>query len=612
MRLLVPWIVLAVACHSARPAPPPGLRLGEVHRSIRTSSPAAQAAFDRGLVALYGFNYDEARYQFFTAWRADAQCAMCAWGVAMAGATNINDVDKQWAGSRAAAEAAAKLATTEVERALTSALLKRLAPSNHEMGMPPLPPADRDRFSIEYADAMRPIAQRFHDDDDVQIAFAEALLIALPRFVPWWDRGTSTSPYIEEARAAMEHVLARSPNSIGAIHYYIHITDQSPHVAKAAPYADKLGALAPDAGHLVHMPSHTYLSLGRYAEAEDVNIAAIAADKRYLPHMPGSQYEMFTMHPKDYLWYVVFWAGKRAHAIAQAAELAKDPMRAMPNPVGFGPTIYMAMIAARYGLWEEALKLPDSDGALTNIATRFARGLAHVAARNFDAAAAEVTAIRKAVDAANTPPGGAEPPPGPAGAASTPTTPATPTTAGTTSPAANPKPGAGAPTTPPHDGAHGHSPPAGSDQPAPMPGGPPPMPPALLERIRDTINADGESAAAQLEAAIAFARGDHEKAIERCQAAIDAEDELPNEGELTSFPLPARQRLGAYLLAAGRANEAAQAYREDLAKFPENGWSLFGLATALDAQKSPEAAAVWARFQKTWARADVKLTSSVF
>lgn len=605
MRLLVLAVVLVVACHSAKPASPtrPGLRLGTLHRPIRTTSAEAQARFDLGLVAMYGFNYDEARYQFHTALRADESCAMCAWGYAMSGAANINDVDKQWPGTRVAAERAAKLATTEVERALAEALLKRLAPASAEMGMP-APQAERYKLSVAYVDAMRAVAAEFSEDDDVQIAFAEALVIATPRFVPLWEDGKPTSPYVEEARGAIEGVLERSPQSIGAIHYYIHIADQSPHVAKAAPYADKLGALAPDAGHLVHMPSHTYLSLGRYAEAEDVNIAAIAADKRYLDRTPpGSQYEMFTMHPKDYLWYVVFWAGKRADAIAQATELAKDPMRAMPNPFGFGPSLFMALITARYGMWDEALKLPESDGAITNISTRFARGLAFVGKRRLFDAAAEVTAIRKAVAAATASLSGS-----PASEAPAPAPPPTGKPTATPRATPGPTPSAPSPTPTPAHGGHGPPPEAAAGG---GPGGPP-MPPALIERVRETIVADGESAAAQLEAAIAFAKNDKEKAIERCQAAVEAEDDLPNEGELTSFPLPARQRLGAYLLSAGRAKDAERVYREDLVKFPENGWSLFGLATALDAQKSPEAAATWERFKKSWARADVKLTSSVF
>jgi cytochrome c-type biogenesis protein CcmH/NrfG len=71
--------------------------------------------------------------------------------------------------------------------------------------------------------------------------------------------------------------------------------------------------------------------------------------------------------------------------------------------------------------------------------------------------------------------------------------------------------------------------------------------------------------------------------------------------------LPLRQQLGHILLAAGRAKEAEQAYREDLVRYPNNGWSLHGLAESLKAQgRAKEAAAVEAKFRKAWSRADVK------
>jgi tetratricopeptide (TPR) repeat protein len=76
---------------------------------------------------------------------------------------------------------------------------------------------------------------------------------------------------------------------------------------------------------------------------------------------------------------------------------------------------------------------------------------------------------------------------------------------------------------------------------------------------------------------------------------------------------PIRQSLGAALLKAGKPAEAEAVYREDLKRFPENGWSLFGLAAALKAQgKSADAAAVQQRFSKAWSAADVKLTASRF
>ena len=559
-----------IACHSkpAVEAPGPGLRLGNVHRPIRTKVPAAQAAFDRGLAALYGFNYDEARFQFAAAMRADAGCAMCVWGYAMASGANINAPEKQWPGSRAAADRFDQLANEPVEKALAEALDARFAPKHREMM--PVPPAERETLNAAYAVAMRKIARAFPDDDDVQIAYAEALLIDTKRFMPLWDKaGQPTTPHAMEARAAIERVLARSPSSIGAIHYYIHITDMGPYAKLCEPYAEKLGALAPDAGHLVHMPSHTFLYLGRYADAEDVNRAAIAADRRYLDRAPpGMEYEMFTMHPEEYLVYVLFWSGQHAASRTQveALETNHPPM---PNPLGIGPGYIRALIAARYGRWDDALALPAPEGSLSAIGTHYAQGLALAAKGRLDEAAAKVGPIRAAI----------MPPPA-------------------------------APAPPPQPGEHGH----GHGDGATAPPGPPEMgpPPQFVQRMHEITTADAESAAAQLEAAIAFARGDKDRAIERAEAAVKAEDALSGEGELMSFPLPARQRLGAYYLAAGRAADAERVFREDLAAHAENGWSLFGLATALDAQKRPDAAGVWERFRVTWKRADTKLTAPVF
>ncbi|MBL9016275.1 MAG: hypothetical protein JNL83_18955 [Myxococcales bacterium] len=572
MRVLAVVVIAGlVACHGkpAVEAPGTGLRLGNVHRAIRTKVPAAQAAFDRGLAAMYGFNYDEARFQFAAAMRADASCAMCTWGFAMASGANINAPEKQAPGARDAADRFDELAVEPVEKALAEALDTRFLPKHVEMM--PAPAAERERVNAVYAEAMRAVARQFPGDDDVQIAYVEALLIDTKRFVPLWDKaGQPTTPHALEARAATERVLARSPQSIGAIHYYIHVTDMGPYAKLCEPYAEKLGALAPDAGHLVHMPAHTFLYLGRYADAEDVNRAAIAADRRYLDRTPpGTEYEMFTMHPAEYLVYVLLWSGQHAASLKQVDEIvANHPP--MPNPLGIGPGYIRALIAARYGRWDDALALPAPEGSLTTIGTHYAQGLALATKGKLDEAAAKVAPIRAAVP----------PPP--------------------------PRPAAPAPE-------HGH----GGDHATGAGANPPPMPelgppPELLARVREIVAADAESAAAQLEAAIAFARGDKDTAIERALAAVKAEDALTGEGELMSFPLPARQRLGAYYLAAGRAADAERVFREDLAAHAENGWSLFGLATALEAQKRPDAAGAWKRFEVTWKRADTKLATPVF
>jgi tetratricopeptide (TPR) repeat protein len=342
-------------------------------------------------------------------------------------------------------------------------------------------------------------------------------------------------------------VLARRPDHIGAIHFYIHVLDNSPNAVKAAPYADRIGALAPAAGHLVHMASHIYLQIGRYADAEDANVAALAADQRFLDSVPpGSEYEQFTTHPVHFLWYTLLFEGKRADAQHYSEHAGHKAMG--PFAASFSASL-RAITDARFGLWDDALALNADDSMPgASITSHFARGLALVAKGKLDEAAAEVAKIQAA-------------------------------------PAIKPK----------------------------LPEGmmPPPMSPDQEKREKAQGEAVAASAAGQLQAAIAMARGDRNGAIAACEAAVAAEDAMPREGEIKLLPIPARQRLGTLYLAAQRPADAERVYREDLARFPENGWSLFGLATALDAQHSAGAAATWERFRKAWARSDIKLTASV-
>jgi tetratricopeptide (TPR) repeat protein len=113
-----------------------------------------------------------------------------------------------------------------------------------------------------------------------------------------------------------------------------------------------------------------------------------------------------------------------------------------------------------------------------------------------------------------------------------------------------------------------------------------------------------------LEGEILIRDGKLDQGLAELRTAVDAEDALHYD-EPPGWILPVRHSLGANLMQAGRFAEAEQVYRDDLARLPENGWSLFGLARSLELQqKSDEAAAVEARFQKIWSGADVQLTSS--
>jgi tetratricopeptide (TPR) repeat protein len=119
-------------------------------------------------------------------------------------------------------------------------------------------------------------------------------------------------------------------------------------------------------------------------------------------------------------------------------------------------------------------------------------------------------------------------------------------------------------------------------------------------------------AADQLDGELAAAKGDTSDAIAALEAAVERQDGI-RYTEPPPWFMPTRQALGAVLLQAGRASEAEAVYREDLKHYPKNGWSLYGLAQALNAQGKRDEAA-WAEqgFDQAWKHADVKLAASRF
>lgn len=544
MRVMRFWVVFLAACaHLA--AIPTLPRMGHVHRTIATTSPVAQRHFDAGLALAYGFNYDEAAFEFEIALRVDPTCAMCWWGLGYVAGPNINDDGKQSPGAYPAAERAARFAARPVEKALTAALTKRLAANTMQY-------ATRPQLHHAYAEAMREVARQFPEDVDVLVLATEALMVDTPRG-PLWSKpdGRPSSANILEAQRLVEHALALAPDHIGAIHFYIHLLDDGPFQERTLPYADKLARLAPGAGHLIHMPSHVYLHLGRWADADDANQRAIAADRHYLESAPrGTQYDELANHPKDFLWYVLMWEGARKRTLELARQLATTPMSMMGADAGDSAGTYLPFTYIRFAMWDEALALPDPSGRASAVATHLARGLALVAKGKLADAAKEVAPIRDA----------------------------------------------GASRSIPREDA-------------------PPEAAAVFDeqKRRDEFRRlTAESAALQVTAAIAEARGDHAAAITALHTAVASEDKAPSLGEPPAWPLSARHRLGAVLLAAGQPREAADVYREDLRRHPHNGWALFGLATALDALHDPQAPATRREFEAAWARSDVKLRTSSF
>ena len=405
--LLVCATFLAVGCsappssHShgsmaGAPASTPPLfdNLGRYHRAITTTSPQAQAYFDQGLRLAYGFNHYEAQAAFREAARLDPTCAMCAWGIALTYGSNYNsptDVDRE-RGALAAVTQARTLAAaggTDRERALIEALAARHSAS---------PGADRAALDRAYADAMREVARRFPADLDAGTLFADALM----NLRPWslWTREGKPQPGTEEIVATLERVLAADPMHPGANHLYIHAVEASPDPRRAEAAADRLLRLMPGAGHLVHMPSHIYYRIGRYADATSVNVQAVAADRAYFAKSrPSPIYRMmYYPHNLDFVWQAASMEGRGAECVRAAREFAAEvPAEAvleMPDMETAPAAPLFAL--ARFARWDEVLAEPAPPERLRYVtgAWRYARGLALIGKGRRDEAARELGELR--------------------------------------------------------------------------------------------------------------------------------------------------------------------------------------------------------------------------
>lgn len=380
---------------SDKSGPPPLYdNLGDHHHAITTSSPEAQKYFDQGLRIVYGFNHDEATASFREAARLDPKCAMAYWGIAFSGGPNYNlEMDEPH--RKICLEAIGKAkelaaGASEAERAYIDALAIRFSDA---------PGADQKALNKLYADAMREVAKKYPDDLDAATLFADAMM----NLRPWdlWMKDGKPQPGTDEIIATLEGILKKKPDHPGAIHYYIHATEASLTPEKALPYADRLGALVPGAGHLVHMPSHTYIRTGRYKDAAEVNARAAEVDRKYIAARKAEGFYpmMYYSHNVHFLWAAASFEGCSATALEAArrvaAQMSPEMVKEMPMLEFVPPTPYFCLV--RFGKWDEMLKEPAPPEFMkfTTAMWHYARGLSFAGKGSLDDAAKELAETEK-------------------------------------------------------------------------------------------------------------------------------------------------------------------------------------------------------------------------
>jgi len=203
-----------------------------------------------------------------------------------------------------------------------------------------------------------------------------------------------------EIRARLEDVLKKDPNHPGALHFYIHLLEPTSEAYLAEPAADRLMPLVPGAGHLVHMASHIYQRVGRYADAAHSNELAIAADEDYITQCQAQGIYPMAYYPHNlhFLWFAATMQGRSRIAIASArktaAQVSDSALAALPLLAGFRVVPWYAL--TRFGKWDEMLAEPAPPPAnrFMTGTWAYARGLALLAKQRRDEAAKMLDTVR--------------------------------------------------------------------------------------------------------------------------------------------------------------------------------------------------------------------------
>jgi tetratricopeptide (TPR) repeat protein len=366
--------------------------LGNLHFPISTKNERAQAFFDQGLKLSYAFNHAEAHRSFMEASRLDPNSAMTYWGQAFTLGPNINDplpLEERKIKINEAMAKAKQLASkaNHKEQILIEALSARYSEDLT---------VDILKLNMAYMHAMTKVAEQFSDDANVQILYAASVM----NTVPWnyWDKNGKPSPNINEAKTALEKAMTLEPENPGGHHYYIHMVEL-PYPDMGVKSADKLASLMPGAGHIVHMPSHIYIRVGRYRDAVITNQKAILADEDYISQCFAQGLYPLGYYPHNihFLWSSASLLGASDIAIDAAKKTAeKVPVGEfleMPFLQDFASTPMLAY--TRFGKWNEILTIPAPNSEIKhlNLIRHYARGIAFIRKGNINEAQEELDAI---------------------------------------------------------------------------------------------------------------------------------------------------------------------------------------------------------------------------
>ena len=366
-------------------------------RKITNTSADAQLWFDRGLVWTYSYNHELALDCYRKALEHDPECAMAHWGFAYAIGPNYNfewwmmdpaTKEKSLGAAYSHTQSALALAgkVTAPERALIEALTARYPQQD--------PIEEQAPWNDDFAAAMKAVYAAHPNDIEIATFYAESIL----NQTPWkmWDikrnvaaEGAGTA----EAQAVLERFTETAEGQAhpGILHLYVHLMEMSPTPEKALMAGDCLRELVPDAGHLIHMPTHIDVQCGEYRDTLHWNLKGIEADLKIAEQQGRMNfYTAYRIHNYHFAICGASFLGQYAPAMAAAVdivdEIPVELLKAESPPMADFLESYISTkthVQIRFGRWRDIIAdtLPD-DPVLyshTTAVMHYAKAVAHSA-----------------------------------------------------------------------------------------------------------------------------------------------------------------------------------------------------------------------------------------
>jgi tetratricopeptide (TPR) repeat protein len=370
--------------------------LGKLYFPISTQNELVQRYFDQGLVLAYGFNHAEAARSFYHATKLDPNCAMAYWGFAYVLGPNYNAGMESDNYERAygAIQKAIVLSggdLTEKEKDLILALSKRYVKKAVE---------DRYPLDVAYSNEMEALSKKYPEDADIGTLYAESIM----NLHPWdlYEKDGRPKGWTEPILNTLKQILAKHPEHCGANHFYIHAVESSKTPEKGLTSAEIFDRdLVPNAGHLVHMPSHIYIRTGDYHKGTLSNIRAIAVDSAYVNacNAQGAYPLAYFPHNQHFMAATATLEGNSKWALYAADEVAKNANTQLMKAPEWGTLQHYYTIPfyvyVKFGKWDEILemsnKVPELDYPQAML--HYARGMAFLGKGQIDDAKAELNSL---------------------------------------------------------------------------------------------------------------------------------------------------------------------------------------------------------------------------